>query len=112
VVGIVPSLSIGPLLHLAVASVLAEQTPVYSLAVWHGLNIPLLMSVLALGIGCVFYILLRRYGNLIQRDKVPLLHRFSGKQAYETVLLNLSFGAGRLDKWLGTRRIQPQLFLI
>lgn len=112
VVGIIPGLSIGPLLALAVQSVLGEQTPVYSLAIWHGFNMPLLMSVMALVVGLIFYVLLRRYGNLIQRDTVPLLHRFSGKQAYETILLRLSSGAAKLDKWLGTRHIQPQLFLI
>jgi multicomponent K+:H+ antiporter subunit A len=112
VVGIIPGLSIGPLLHLAVHSVLGEQMPTYSLAIWHGFNTPLLMSVMALGLGVLFYLFLRRYGNLIQRDRVPLLYRFSGKQAYETVLLNLSSGAGKLEKWLGTRNIQPQILMI
>jgi multicomponent K+:H+ antiporter subunit A len=112
IVGIIPSLSIGPLLHLAVHSVLGEQVPVYSLAIWHGFNTPLLMSFMALGLGVIFYRLLRRYGNLIHQDRVPLLHRFNGKEIYESVLLNLSTGAKNLDKWLSTRYIQPQLLLI
>src|SRR5690606_30235574 len=112
IVGVAPGLSIGPLLHLAVDAVLAERTPEYSLAVWHGFNIPLLMSTLALLLGVIFYKLLRRYGNLIERDKVPLLHRFSGKQAYESVLLGLSSGASKLEKLLSTRNIQPQLLVI
>ena len=112
IVGIIPGLSIGPLLNLAVRSVLGEQTPEYSLAVWHGFNTPLLMSIMALLIGILFYSFLRRYCNLIERDTVPLLHRFSGKQAYESILLNLSSGAGKLERWLGTRYIQPQLFII
>jgi multicomponent K+:H+ antiporter subunit A len=112
IVGIIPGLSIGPLLHLAVHSVLGEQAPVYSLAIWHGFNTPLLMSCMALSLGVVFYLLLRRYGDLIQRDSVPVLHRFSGKEAYESVLLNLSTAAAKLEKWLSTRYIQPQLLLI
>jgi len=112
IVGIIPGLSIGPVLHIAVRSVLGEQVPFYSLAIWHGFNTPLLMSCMALGLGVVFYLLLRRYGNLIHQDRVPLLHRFSGKQAYESVLLNLSSAAAKLEKWLSTRYIQPQLLLI
>jgi multicomponent K+:H+ antiporter subunit A len=112
IVGIIPGLSIGPMLHLAVHSVLGEQAPVYSLAIWHGFNAPLLMSCMALSLGVVFYLLLRRYGDLIQRDSVPVLHRFSGKEAYESVLLNLSTAAAKLEKLLSTRYIQPQLLLI
>lgn len=112
IVGIIPGLSIGPVLHLAVASVLGDQTPYYSLAVWHGFNTPLLMSIAALLLGVAFYMVLRSYANLTHRDKVPLLHRLSGAQAYESVLLSLSVGAGRLEKWFSTRRIQPQIFVI
>ena len=104
VVGVLPSYTIGPLLR--------DQTPEYSLAIWHGFNLPLLMSIMAMLGGILFYLLLRRRGNLIQRDTVPVLYRFNGKQAYESTLLMLSTGAGKLEKWLGTRRIQPQLFLI
>jgi multicomponent K+:H+ antiporter subunit A len=112
IVGIIPGLSIGPLLQLAVESVLGSETPAYSLAIWHGFNTPLLMSIAAMGLGVMFYVLLRRYANLIHRDTVPLLHRFSGAQAYESVLLNLSSGAAKLEKWFSARRIQPQIFLI
>ncbi|MCR6651792.1 MAG: hypothetical protein NVV73_10025 [Cellvibrionaceae bacterium] len=90
IVGIIPGLSIGPVLHIAVQSVLGIQTPEYSLAVWHGFNTPLMMSIAALLLGVAFYMLLRTYANLTQREKVPLLHRFSGAQAYETVLLSPS----------------------
>lgn len=112
IVGIIPGLSIGPVLHIAVQSVLGIQTPEYSLAVWHGFNTPLMMSIAALLLGVAFYMLLRTYANLTQREKVPLLHRFSGAQAYETVLLSLSVAAGRLEKWFSTRRIQPQILVI
>src|SRR5690606_21794298 len=56
VVGIIPGLSIGPFLHTAVVSVLGSQTPEYSLAVWHGINTPLIMSAIALGGGVALYI--------------------------------------------------------
>src|SRR3546814_18087647 len=46
-VGIVPALTIGPLLASAVQSVLGDRTPTYSLVVWHGFTLPLLMSLIA-----------------------------------------------------------------
>lgn len=112
IVGVIPGLSIGPLLHTAVESVLVEQTPYYSLSVWHGFNLPLLMSIFALAGGGLFYLLLRRNFDLIQRDRVPLLYRFNGKQAYENTMLRVTSTAARLEKLLGTRRLQPQLLMI
>src|SRR5690606_27417673 len=55
-VGIVPGITIGPYLETAVRSVLGEGTPSYSLAVWHGLNVPLAMSLVALVGGTVLYL--------------------------------------------------------
>ena len=112
VVGVIPGLSIGPLLHNAVESVLGEQTPYYSLALWHGFNVPLLMSFIALGGGVLLYIVLRKRFNLTQRDRTPVLYRFNGKQAYESTMLELRSGASRLERLLGTRRLQPQLVLM
>ncbi|ABR90428.1 multicomponent K+:H+ antiporter subunit A, pH adaptation [Janthinobacterium sp. Marseille] len=112
IVGIVPGLSVRPFLNSAVVSVLGVQTPEYDLGMWHGFNLPLLMSFIALAGGIVFYIILRRYFYLASRDRVPVLHRLSGAQAYESTMLRISAGAALLVKWLGTRRLQPQLFLM
>ncbi|MGM0516794.1 MAG: monovalent cation/H+ antiporter subunit A [Pseudomonadota bacterium] len=56
-VGIVPALVVGPLLHVAVTGVLQAEPPYYSLSLWHGLNLPLLMSAVALIGGLVLYTL-------------------------------------------------------
>ncbi|MGO2240284.1 MAG: monovalent cation/H+ antiporter subunit A [Halomonas sp.] len=112
VVGVIPGLSVGPFLNTAVVSVLGEQTPYYSLAVWHGFNLPLLMSVMALGGGILFYIWLRTRHGLIQSNRVPFLYRFNGKQAYENTMLRISSSASLLEKLLSTRRVQPQLLLM
>ncbi|GGC06189.1 monovalent cation/H+ antiporter subunit A [Oxalicibacterium flavum] len=112
VVGIIPGISVGPYLHQAVEAVLGAQTPEYSLAMWHGFNLPLVMSFVALGGGIAFYVILRKFFTLQQRADVPVLHRLSGAQAYETAMLRLTSGASLLLKWLSTRRLQPQLFLM
>jgi multicomponent K+:H+ antiporter subunit A len=49
VVGTVPAWSIGPVLATAARPVVGGALPDYSLAVWHGVNSPLLMSLVADG---------------------------------------------------------------
>ncbi|RVU42085.1 monovalent cation/H+ antiporter subunit A [Rheinheimera riviphila] len=55
-VGVFPELIIGSLLQQAAVAVLAAPPPAYSLAIWHGFNVPLLMSVVALVGGILLYI--------------------------------------------------------
>ena len=44
-------MTIGPYLRTAAVSVLGAGTPDYSLAIWHGINPPLVMSLIALAGG-------------------------------------------------------------
>ncbi|MEN1944083.1 monovalent cation/H+ antiporter subunit A [Luteimonas sp. MJ293] len=59
-VGIVPALVVGPTLQAAVTGTLGSAAPEYTLALWHGFNLPLLMSFLGLVGGVVLYFGLRR----------------------------------------------------
>ncbi|WP_250655858.1 monovalent cation/H+ antiporter subunit A [Alkalimarinus coralli] len=54
-VGIFPSFVVGDLLSVASLSLLSEGLPEYSLAIWHGLNVPLFMSILAMIGGLTIY---------------------------------------------------------
>src|SRR5699024_9971869 len=47
VVGTLPGVTVAPALNLAVHHMLGAYTPEYSVQIWHGFNLPLLMSVLA-----------------------------------------------------------------
>jgi multicomponent K+:H+ antiporter subunit A len=55
VVGVLPALTVGPLVQVAASAVLGMPAPVVKLALWHGFNLPLLMSALAVAGGAVFY---------------------------------------------------------
>lgn len=111
-VGIMPERVVGAVLAVAAHSVLGQNMPEYDLGIWHGFNLPLAMSVVALLGGLVFYIVLRRRFALAERDRVPVLHRFKGAQAYENTLLALYGASERLLRWTGTRRLQPQLLVL
>jgi multicomponent K+:H+ antiporter subunit A len=54
-VGIFPNYTVGPLLAVTAQSVLLTELPYYSLAIWHGFNLPLLMSAIAIGGGLIVY---------------------------------------------------------
>jgi len=109
-VGIIPALTIGPFLATAVRSVLGDQTPAYSLAIWHGFNLPLVMSAIALvGGTCLYFLFGARLNDFPQS---PIIGHFKGRRTFETVLAALIDGARALHRRLGSRRLQVQLRLL
>jgi multicomponent K+:H+ antiporter subunit A len=111
-VGVLPERTVGTILAVAAHAVLGRDMPAYDLAIWHGFNLPLLMSAVALVGGCVFYVFLRRRARLRQRTDVPVLHRIKGAEAYENTMQGISLAAAWLMRWTATRRLQPQLRVI
>jgi multicomponent K+:H+ antiporter subunit A len=71
VVGIFPAYTVGPLLAIAATATLNAPLPEYTLAIWHGFNLPLLMSVIALVGGVVLYFVLQKKINLHTIAKLP-----------------------------------------
>jgi multicomponent K+:H+ antiporter subunit A len=111
IVGIAPSLTVGPVLATAVRAVVGPAVPDYSLALWHGFTPELLMSVVAIAGGVLLYRMLRSY--LLVCDGPPLVHHLRGQRIFQRVLVALSSRmARRLEEFLGTRRLQPQLQLL
>jgi len=63
VVGVLPSLTVEPIVDLAASDVLGGPLPAHTLAIWHGFTAPLAMSGIALALGLAFYWgLQRKYG--------------------------------------------------
>ena len=111
-VGVLPAMTIKPFLATAVRAVLGPDTPYYSLAIWHGFNEPLLMSVIALIGGILLYWLLQGY---LKKgiDGPPLVRHLKGQRIFERVLVTLSWKWARsLERLFGTQRLQPQLRLL
>ena len=113
VVGILPALTVGPLLDVAVRAVLGPQTPQYSLAVWHGFTTPLLMSLIALAGGAALYFLVLQKFLARGQERTPFLPPVEGRRIFDRLLVTLSWRWARtLEGILGTRRLQPQLALL
>ena len=112
VVGIAPAWSVGAVPRRRGAPVVGGALPAYSLAVWHGFNLPLLMSFVALAGGAALYLLQRRGRARGALEHTPLLHRFDGQRMFENLLARLSEAGRRSRRLLGTRRLQTQLLLL
>jgi multicomponent K+:H+ antiporter subunit A len=107
-VGIFPALTVGPYLKTATDAILGSDAPAYSLSLWHGLNLPLYMSLAALGGGLVLYrIVLWRSGEI-----VPLPELIDGKRAFDWLQTALTSGAERAMRGLSSPRLQTQLLVI
>ena len=90
-VGILPEQTVGPLLRMAGRSILGADLPAYSLALWHGWTLPLLMSALAFAGGGVIY------GLYSQRrgahGRAPLIDRFDGKRSFDVLMVKIILAA-------------------
>ncbi len=79
-VGIIPMIVVSPILAVAVAGSLQAATPEFSLAIWHGFNLPLLMSAIALMLGVVVYVFRERLFTWHERKVAHLdariIHHF------------------------------------
>lgn len=111
VVGIIPGVTIGPFLHVAVSSVLGASTPQYSLVVWHGFTIALAMSVIALAGGTLLYL---AAGDYLERsERAPIFGRIQGQRLFERAMVAISWRWARLiEEVFGTRRLQPQMRIL
>ncbi|MRX50357.1 monovalent cation/H+ antiporter subunit A [Paracoccus sp. S-4012] len=84
-VGIFPQLLLGGVLRDAALAVLGEATPEFSLKLWHGFNVPLMMSLAAFIAGTLIYVLGRSWLNSRAGDEAGP-GRFEALLAYEWVI--------------------------
>ncbi|MDP9898165.1 monovalent cation/H+ antiporter subunit A [Variovorax ginsengisoli] len=112
VVGVAPAWSVGPMLAAAAAPVVGGVLPDYSLALWHGFNVPLVMSLIALAGGAALYMVQRRGRAAGHLEHTPMLHRIDGQRIFENLLARLSEAGRRSRRLLGTRRMQAQLLML
>ncbi|MET0123986.1 MAG: monovalent cation/H+ antiporter subunit A, partial [Pseudomonas caspiana] len=112
IVGIFPAQSVAPLLAAAAHPVVGGTLPEYSLAIWHGWNAPMIMSLIAMAGGVLLYLLLRKSFKQNRFTGPPLVQRMNGKRFFERSMVIMTRWARRFESRISTRRLQPQLFLV
>ncbi len=111
-VGIFPAQVVGSILAAAALPVVGGVLPDYSLAIWHGWNAPMIMSLVAMSGGVVLYLLLRKQLKRGRFKYPPIISYFNGKRMFERCLVVMMRGVRKIEKRISTKRLQTQLFLL
>jgi multicomponent K+:H+ antiporter subunit A len=106
-VGMLPQVSLGAILKLASAATLQDQVPEFKLAVWHGFNLPLLMSFLAIAGGLLYYLYRQRLFDLHEK----YLPNLSSPVAFERFYAALTRASAYLFALVDRRSLQLHLTL-
>ena len=89
-VGLMPALLVEHIVNSTTrASTQLLQFEGTHLAIWHGFNLPLLMSAIALLGGIIFYFSLAKGGKIREIDLDPHLGQFQGKLLFQLFLKHL-----------------------
>ncbi|KEC83961.1 MULTISPECIES: monovalent cation/H+ antiporter subunit A [Acinetobacter] len=112
-VGIIPALLVENIVNAGTrASTQIASFEGVHLAIWHGFNLPLLMSAIALIGGVIFYFALAKGGRIREIDLDPHLGRFQGKLLFEDFLKNLLLISRKIKKKTETGSLQNYLLWI
>ena len=106
-VGLLPNLVVEPLLTVASLAVLQQPLPPFKLAIWHGFNLPLVMSLVALGGGILWY--MRRERLFYLHDRMPF--EWSSPVAFERAYAGMTYGARQAMRRLDLRSLRQSLIL-
>lgn len=107
VVGIAPAMVVGGLLNAAAVAVLAGPTPEYSLSIWHGFNLPLLMSAVALSGGVFMYVKRKQLFDF--QNALPGIDTLN---LFERAVKQLCQQAGRVYDWIDNGSLQRYMALL
>ncbi|MGS2743069.1 monovalent cation/H+ antiporter subunit A [Halomonas sp. LS-001] len=105
-IGLLPSLMASGLLSLAVQAVLGEPME-FHLAIWHGINLPLLMSLAALVFGALMY---WRHADLRQLTK-PFAS-VDARRVFERTIINMNHKADWLINKIEGHSLQRYMGLL
>ncbi len=109
VVGVLPALTLGPLVQVATTAMLGQAPPEFHLAIWHGFNLPLVLSLLALIGGAGLYFALAGGGRLHQLVSEHWFGPITGPNLFQRSM-DLLFGvAGRITAKLEIGSLQRYL---
>ena len=100
-VGVLPSLLVEPLVNSVTrASLMQPEFAGTHLAIWHGFNAPLVMSIIALVGGTLFYFALAKDGMIRKIDLDPRLGKLQGRILFDLFLKHLLLTSRKIKQKL------------
>jgi multicomponent K+:H+ antiporter subunit A len=109
VVGLLPAMTFGPLVHVAATAMSGRELPEYHLSIWHGFNLPLLMSAIAVAVGAGMYLWLAKGRRLHAILSESWFGPVTGRHLFEETIDGLFRFAGRISSLLETGSLQRYL---
>ena len=106
-VGVAPAFFVGPALAIAAYSALGGELPYYHLAVWHGFNLPLLMSFVAMAGGTALF--LKRHWLYAAHARIR--RPITLARGYELGMDRLTAGATALTRAVENGSLQRYVLL-
>lgn len=82
------------------------------LALWHGINLPLVMSVIAIFGGAIFYFALAKGGAIREIDLDPKLGKLQGRVLFDLFLKNLLLNSRRFRRATENGKLQSYILWI
>lgn len=101
-VGIFPTYTVAPILNVAISATLLGVLPSYSISLWHGVNFPLLMSLMAIVFGVLLYINRYRFMSWHEQHLTPIDFR----TFYELALEKLYITSRQLTQFFDRGSLQ------
>ncbi|MFH7805584.1 monovalent cation/H+ antiporter subunit A [Acinetobacter sp. BSP-53] len=112
-VGLVPALLVENIVNSTARA--STQMPDFAgshLAIWHGFNLPLLMSIVALLGGVIFYFSLAKGGRIREIDLDPILGKFQGRVLFDLFLKHLLLSSRKFKRQTENGSLQSYLMWI
>lgn len=112
-VGILPALLVENIVNSGTRA--STQLPTFEgvhLAIWHGFNLPLLMSLIASLGGIAFYFILAKGSRIRHIDLDPMIGKLQGKLVFENFLKNLLLFSRKVKLKTETGSLQNYLLWI
>ncbi|MDX9741904.1 MAG: monovalent cation/H+ antiporter subunit A [Gammaproteobacteria bacterium] len=107
-VGILPGITVQPILEVITASVLQTPAPHYEVVIWHGFTLPFMMSLVALAGGATIYVYRRRLFAFYER----IDHLADAKRMFEATLAMAIRGAARITRIFESGSQQRYLLIL
>ena len=82
------------------------------LALWHGINLPLVMSIIAIFGGAIFYFALAKGGAIREIDLDPKLGKLQGRVLFDLFLKNLLMNSRRFRRATENGKLQSYILWI
>ena len=112
-VGLIPALLVENIVNATARA--STQIPDFAgshLAIWHGFNLPLVMSIVALLGGIIFYFALAKGGRIREIDLDPILGKFQGRVLFDLFLKHLLLSSRKFKRQTENGSLQSYLMWI